>query len=523
MTLQDGVKLKARIWSPQRGGPWPALLMRQPYGRTIASTITYAHPSWWASHGYLVVVQDVRGQGESMGDFIGFKQEASDTTQTQSWVRDLKECNGRLGTYGFSYQGLTQLTAVTGAQPPDCMAPAMTGFNERDHWSCEGGAHWWHLNLAWGIQLAALQAKRKGQESHWHELYQSLNDGSYLLKGKSILEKYDPKGITLKWLNQCPHNDHEWVLHKPLTTWLRQPLLLIGGWWDPHLLGILDMYQESCRCGGSPELHIGPATHLEWWEEVQEIHLRFFNKHLKDKVGSSSGTRKKKYLWNITKKEWKVYNEEAKEEALGISWSLFSTGLACINSSDGKLIPEDTGEGIVQIVHDPWRPVPSTGGHLSPNPGPTDRSNIDNRADVATFTSSPFQKLQQLKGRPSLEIIASSDQESFDLAVGLSVVNKNGNNVKQLSTGVLRIIGKCSTELQLRKVLLQPLLADIRPGEQLRISIAGSAWPAIGINPGDTRFEPGPPGPQCNVTTIQLLLSESKLLFTPLISAQEIH
>ena len=83
LTLRDGVQLRATIWSPNAGrGPWPALLMRQPYSKELASTVTYAHPSWWASHGYLVVIQDVRGQGASGGIFSGFKQEASDTTFT---------------------------------------------------------------------------------------------------------------------------------------------------------------------------------------------------------------------------------------------------------------------------------------------------------------------------------------------------------------------------------------------------------------------------------------------------------
>ena len=46
LTLKDGVELVSRIWLPEGKGPWPALLMRQPYGREIASTITYSHPTW---------------------------------------------------------------------------------------------------------------------------------------------------------------------------------------------------------------------------------------------------------------------------------------------------------------------------------------------------------------------------------------------------------------------------------------------------------------------------------------------
>ena len=82
LKLKDETLLKSRIWLPPGAGPWPALLMRQPYGRAIASTVTYPHPSWWASNGYLVVIQDVRGQGESEGEFLGFSQEALDTSQT---------------------------------------------------------------------------------------------------------------------------------------------------------------------------------------------------------------------------------------------------------------------------------------------------------------------------------------------------------------------------------------------------------------------------------------------------------
>ena len=52
--------------------------MRQPYGHRLASTVVYAHPSWYAQQGYLVFVQDVRGCGESEGEFQGFSQEISD-------------------------------------------------------------------------------------------------------------------------------------------------------------------------------------------------------------------------------------------------------------------------------------------------------------------------------------------------------------------------------------------------------------------------------------------------------------
>ena len=76
--LRDGVALVADVYRPQGKGPWPVLLMRQPYGRDIASTVVYAHPTWWARRGFMVVIQDVRGRGDSEGSFYAFRHEIED-------------------------------------------------------------------------------------------------------------------------------------------------------------------------------------------------------------------------------------------------------------------------------------------------------------------------------------------------------------------------------------------------------------------------------------------------------------
>ena len=66
MTTPDGVRLDADVWRPDAPGRLPVLLMRQPYGRRIASTLVYAHPAWYAARGYIVAIQDVRGTGISV-------------------------------------------------------------------------------------------------------------------------------------------------------------------------------------------------------------------------------------------------------------------------------------------------------------------------------------------------------------------------------------------------------------------------------------------------------------------------
>ena len=132
--LSDGIALVSDHYHPSierfGDGPWPTLLMRQPYGRDIASTVVYAHPVWFARHGYHVVIQDVRGRGGSAGDFYAFRHEGRDGAETIAWLMKHPACNGRIGMYGFSYQGSTQLlAAVENPEGLKCIAPHMTAVD----------------------------------------------------------------------------------------------------------------------------------------------------------------------------------------------------------------------------------------------------------------------------------------------------------------------------------------------------------------------------------------------------------
>ena len=93
--MPDGVELVSDHYYPPQSGAHATLLMRQPYGRDIASTVTYAHPAWFARHGYNVVIQDVRGRGDSEGDFYPFRHEGQDGAETIAWLRTRPESNGR--------------------------------------------------------------------------------------------------------------------------------------------------------------------------------------------------------------------------------------------------------------------------------------------------------------------------------------------------------------------------------------------------------------------------------------------
>ncbi|MDR3372615.1 MAG: CocE/NonD family hydrolase, partial [Ancalomicrobiaceae bacterium] len=158
--MPDGIRLVADVYRPVGAGRCPVLLMRQPYGRKIASTVVLAHPAWYAAHGYVVMVQDVRGRGDSAGAFRLLIDDVADGAATLAAAADLPGSDGRVATYGFSYQGITQYLALAGAiragsVKPSAMAVIMAPWDIRDHWAYEGGALRLQGGQMWAVQMAA--------------------------------------------------------------------------------------------------------------------------------------------------------------------------------------------------------------------------------------------------------------------------------------------------------------------------------------------------------------------------------
>ena len=230
------------------------------------------------------------------------------------------------------------------------------------------------------------------------------------------------------------------------------------------------------------------------------------------------------HLWDQTSACWQAFhttNPADQPSAGNPRWTFRSEGLACHDPSEGSLISNGAnGSGKVVIVHDPWRPVPAIGGHLSPTAGPVDRASVDQRSDVALFTSAPLGQSLQLSGRPMLQLVGFADQPGFDLCVALSRLPAGSESVQQLSTGVLRTIGQNALHPRTLTLELQALHASLNPGDRLRLSIAGAAWPAIAVNPGHPDAPCGAPTADCRVISIELQLDTAHLQMLPLLLPQ---
>ena len=148
MKTRDGVTLRADIYRPAGTGSLPVLLQRTPYNKTGLSE--FAHSA--ALRGYLVVVQDVRGRYASDGDWYPFKFEKNDGYDTIEWAASLPRANGKVGMFGGSYVGATQMLAAIG-HPPHLagICPIVTASNYHENWTYQGGAFEQWFNESWTL------------------------------------------------------------------------------------------------------------------------------------------------------------------------------------------------------------------------------------------------------------------------------------------------------------------------------------------------------------------------------------
>lgn len=498
MTTPDGVRLDADLYRPAEGGPYPVLLMRQPYGRRIASTVVFAHPRWYAAQGYIVAIQDVRGAGTSEGTFRAFEAEQADGAATVAWAAALPGSNGKVGMYGFSYQGMTQLLALAGGAPAlAALAPTMVAWDIRDHWAYEGGAFALAGGIGWGLQMAALQAARAGDEAAFRALSKAahappLDDETPAWP--DVLKRHRQYGHFADWIGN-PAPGGYWDRVSPGAALaghaLDVPMLHIGGWYDQMLPGTLETHAQAVARSSKPQaLVIGPWPHLPWGRRagavdfgpgagsaIDRLQAQWFAHHLKGEAASDA-IAPGLSLFDLTAQCWRRFPDWPAPHPRPLS--LASQGLAAATQDDGRLSGQPGTDAADWFVHDPWRPVPSLGGHDGAPAGMQDRAALDGRADVACYTSAPMERETLLAGRVELDVWVDADAPSFDLSATLSVVTPDGRALV-LTQGYRRI--EPGEPLPLR-ISLRATCATLFPGHALRLSVAGASFPAHPVNPG---------------------------------------
>ena len=526
MQTEDGVRLDADIYRPQADGDFPVLLLRQAYGRRVAATVCYAHPSWYASQGYVVVVQDVRGRGSSEGRFDAFEHEAADGAASVRWAASLPGSNGAVGMYGFSYQGTNQLLAAPGAGPAlRALAPAMFGWDVRRDWATEGEALRLSSALGWGIQVGADSARHGGDEEAYlalHTASRALPLGERLAADPAVMQRHGGWSHYRRWL-ETPADDPYWARISPSSQAealraLDLPMLFVAGWYDGWLNGTLDAFHALSGPAARHRLVVGPWLHFPWTRRVgaldfgaeaagglDRLHVAWFDRWLKGREPDDPGPEHALpgaplRLFDMGENRWRSLRAWP---AATTSHALQGGGRVSVDATDGVLLsPGRTAEpGMDSLVHDPWRPVPCTGGPFGAPAGPQDRSATDSRTDVLTFTGETRQAPLTLAGDVVAVLFVDSDAASFDLSVVVSRVAADGR-VFPLTEAYRRLASHRAD--QPVRLACPGTCVTLKPGEALRLSVAAASYPAYGVNPGSGARAETTPISQAQIITLTL-------------------
>ena len=481
--MRDGVTLRADVYRPKAEGKYPVLLVRTPYDKQGISG--FGHKA--AARGYVVIAQDVRGRFESEGEWYTFKNESQDGYDTVEWAAALPYSNGKVGMFGGSYVGATQLLAAM-AKPPHLagICPNVTASNYHDGWTYQGGAFEQWFNESWASGLAENTMRRRAEKN-----YDALGGTKVLpLISYPVLEPPSGEGIApyfKDWLAH-PNFDEYW---KQLSiedhyAQIQVPVYNMGAWYDIFLGGSLKNYvrlkteagTEAARHGQRLVVavggHAGQSSSgkvgaVEFGDKLaadgDELTLRWYDWLLK---GEANGVEKEKpvKIFVMGKNEWREEEDWPLARAKNTKYYLHSAGAANGLSGSGTLSTATPAEEKPdQYVYDPSDAAPTIGGPLCCGAlptgiGPEDQRPAEARGDVLVYTAPAFAKDTEVTGPMSLDLYVSSSAVDTDFTGMLVDVWPNGF-AQNLTSGILRMRYRNSQE--------KPELAN--PGETYHITV----------------------------------------------------
>jgi uncharacterized protein len=474
VAMRDGVRLAADIYRPALGGQavagrFPALIERTPYNKRRLDLSATA--KFFARHGYVVVLQDVRGRFASEGEWYAFADEGPDGEDTARWLRALDFCDGRFATIGLSYSGSDQ-TALACLNPPGLTAMFVSEGMSNYHTSAmrQGGAAELRF-LIYAFEMARTSKEAAADKSLYLMLQRErANLREWLTRlpirtGASPLRHLPSYE---RWITDViAHGDYDDYWKRPGYTaeeyWddhADVPVFLLGGWYDSYARSTTDMYVELTRRKRGPIhmvmgpwVHGGPTMAQSWsgdvdfgqdapMDDYNGFRLRWFDRWMKDMttgagdeppvrifvMGGGSGRR------NTEGRLQHGGHWRAEQE-----WPLARTRYTPYYlHGDGTLSPEPpaTMGGSTTYAYDPRDPVPTIGGNISvgyeilPNGafdqrggpavfGARDSLPLAARSDVLVFQTPPLTEDLEVTGPIEIRLWSSSSCVDTDFTAKL--------------------------------------------------------------------------------------------------------
>ena len=540
-TMRDGTTLMSNVYSPSKGGPYPVLLTRLPYGKDLPLGTSFLDPVKAAEAGYIIVVQDVRGRYRSEGKFVPFVSEYEDGYDTVEWAAMLPGSDGSVGTYGLSYFGKTQWHAAV-MRPPSLksMVPGLTWGNHLNGVQMRGGVQELGLMQYWAqtsLTLDLLFRKYSGDRNKIGEklpelvgtIDELLAGGGYDVLPLTDLPNPDELAPFVEGGFGRGVDDEGWDYLNIDGKYesVEAPTFHIGGWYDCFVGETLKQYgamKERSREAGMrpPQLMVGPWTHgdfgstlgdldfgigssglfLNYGGDLTDAHLRWFDATLKADEDALKGTSSVQ-VFVMGENRWRGYEEWPPQGSCEEEWYLISGG--SLRRESGA-----AGDEPARYDYDPEDPVPTVGGPVLMagihRPGPRNQRGIEARPDVLVYTGPVLESPYTVLGPVYATLFAASSAPDTDFVARLIDVYPDGRAIC-VTDGILRASARESypTPGVVRPVAPSPIepgevyeyVIDLwatgitfLPGHRLRVEVTSSSHPRWerNLNTGEGAF-----------------------------------
>lgn len=498
--MRDGVILRGDLYKPAGTEAWPVLLLRTVFRkRDFPRAFGQYDPAVFVRAGYAVLIQDVRGLGESDGEFDRFTADGQDGYDTVEWIANQPWCDGNVGMMGSYYAGFLQLMAAI-QNPPHLKAicPMQTSVSvNRD---CDNRGFLFASHIGWCLarQISRLRDGR----------YDEAVTRKYLPLFLDALQDYIHTQVATVPLSQMPvlqdtpfpllrdyyHHlvdgfDDLKLIHKEgrdldLRT-VHIPAFYICGWYDSSRTPLLEHCLVQRSCGIPSQVLIAPwkpgeppsrpDSALENGENTVDLQseiIRWFNRHLKG-IGTDVPA------------PIRYYDIVSDFQYASDSWIPNGSSLErLLLTPDGALQEsEPSTSGFLTYYHDPANPLPYHSFGVLPS-WPSDTKN-------AVLLSRPFSVECRIVGLVRTELFISADVPDADIMVSLLDVDPDGKtfvvcdgavraryrqdwNSRPLTPGQIYPVS----------VLLGHIVYTLPAGHNLGIAIYGSAFPKYDVNHG---------------------------------------
>ncbi|GER90960.1 hydrolase [Dictyobacter vulcani] len=436
--MRDGITLSADIYMPvgNNGEPgiYPVILSRTPY---MKAEISLETAKYFVRNGYIFVSMDVRGRGDSDGEFVPYFNEGRDGYDAIEWCAEQPWSNGSVGTIGASYGGRIQWLAAV-ERPPHLQAmivlvPPSDPFVETPTGTPSP------MHLCW-LHLVSGRALQSMDVVEWEQVYEHL----------PLVTMDERVGRSIpSWRTEMQHTqlDAYWepLCYQQRFDRVKVPVLHISGWYDDEQIGTPLNYAGMTAKGASAEVRASQRLLMGPWGhntnadsrfgavdfgsqaiiDLRGEQLRWYDHYLKGKTVDVGAPV---HIFVMGKNEWRDEQEWPLARTQWTPFYLHSQGRANSRFGNGMLTRvKPAVEPVDTYLYDPANAVPFiTDATSSQIGGPDDYSSLQRRDDVLVYVSEPLSEDVEVTGPIKVDLYAASSAPDTDFMAMLIDVWPNG-------------------------------------------------------------------------------------------------